>query len=215
MKEDLAAKQLRDEDAHELPEDMAERHQVQKANGMKRALPLEIFLDLSLKRREVRQQISMRENHAFRVSRSARSKDDLGDVVERRVDRKSVDCVARDLAAQLFNADSRKIQARLFALSSAVENQSGFDLLLNLADKFRRAFNVERHDDHAAREAPEKGGDPFGAVFGPEQNAVAFGYLPAFKLAGKLKSSFSKLEIRPAINPQPATMRKGRLASAL
>jgi hypothetical protein len=194
---------------------MAERHKVQKADGMKRALPLQVFFDLSLKRREVRQQVPVREDHALRVSRGARSEDDLGYVVEDRVYRISVARVMRDPADQLFYGDSRQGQARLFALSGAVEDQSGFDLSLDPADEFRRAFDVERDGDHAARQAPEESGDPLGAVFGPEQNAVAFAYPATFKLAGEPKSGLSHIQIRPPINPQPATMRESRLAGAL
>src|SRR5215813_15558950 len=59
LKENRAANELRDKYAEELSKDVAQGKQIQKANGMKDALVLNLLRDLRLKRREVRQYVAV------------------------------------------------------------------------------------------------------------------------------------------------------------
>src|ERR1041384_191931 len=71
LQEDLRADELRHEDGHELAEDVAERHEVQEAQGMKEALPTAIFIYLSFDGREIGEQVAMRKHDALRLGRCA------------------------------------------------------------------------------------------------------------------------------------------------
>ena len=74
---------MRQEDAEELAEDVAERQQVQEAQRMEDALVLEIFADLAFERLEVRQDVAVRDDDAAWLGRGAGGEDNLDDVVAR------------------------------------------------------------------------------------------------------------------------------------
>jgi hypothetical protein len=81
LENDEPLQQLRDEDTEELPEDMTQRQQVQEADRMNHSFVLQIFLNLALERLEVRQDVAMRNHHAFGFRRRSGSKNDLDRVV--------------------------------------------------------------------------------------------------------------------------------------
>ncbi len=81
MKENLATEQLRHEDAHELSEDMAQRKEIEKTNGVNHALPFQIALNLPLEWSQVRHQIAVSDDDPFRLSRRAGCEDDLYGIV--------------------------------------------------------------------------------------------------------------------------------------
>src|SRR5258708_27398146 len=56
--------QRRNEQRHELPEDVAERHERNEAQRMKPTLMLAIGFDAALERLEIRQEIPVRQHHA-------------------------------------------------------------------------------------------------------------------------------------------------------
>src|SRR6185369_7255022 len=66
LKDHGAAHQLRQKHSEELPENMAQRKEVQKTNGMDEALVLQIFLDLCFKRSDIAENIAVRDHHALR-----------------------------------------------------------------------------------------------------------------------------------------------------
>ena len=67
LKVNLAAEHLRHEKPHELPEDVAERQEVEEANRVDDALPARILHDLLFERREVGEQVAVRQAHAARL----------------------------------------------------------------------------------------------------------------------------------------------------
>ena len=77
MKVNFTAQKLRDEDAHKLSKDVAQRDEIQKANRMKESLPLNVLCDLSFERQQVGEQITMREQHAFRCRGRAGGENDF------------------------------------------------------------------------------------------------------------------------------------------
>src|SRR5205085_4281800 len=161
LKVDFAAEELRHEDAHELAEDMTERQQIEKANRVKRSLPLTILVNLALKRTEVRQQIALRDDDAFRLGGRPRCEDDFGDVVFGNVSaRERRRFVMGDSVGQFIEPEPWQVKLTI----RAVYKQPGIDLLLHAGDEIGRAFNVERHDDDAARKAAEESRHPLGAV---------------------------------------------------
>ena len=54
-----------DKDAHELAQDVAQGHEVKKAEGMEELLPLNVVLNFRLQRKEVGEQVTMREHDAL------------------------------------------------------------------------------------------------------------------------------------------------------
>ena len=108
LKDDGRRQQLRQKDAEELSEDVAERQQVEKAQRMKDALVLQILADLALQRLQVGQDVAVRDDDAARLGRRAGGEDDLHDVVareRRRSDRRVG--VRRELLAQRFQIQAR------------------------------------------------------------------------------------------------------------
>jgi hypothetical protein len=85
---DLAAEELRDEDSHELPEHVAERYEVQKPYRVHQPLPLDVTTYLRFERREVGEEVPVREEDAARLGRRPRREDDLRQVVFGDIDRR-------------------------------------------------------------------------------------------------------------------------------
>ena len=81
LKEDLAAEELRHEDAHELPEDVAQRDEAEEAERVHDAFPTHVLPYLLFERREVGEKVRVRQHDAARLSRRSRSVDNLDDVV--------------------------------------------------------------------------------------------------------------------------------------
>ena len=61
------AHELRKKNPQKLPEDVAQRQQVQKANRVDEAFVLEILLNLRLQRCHVRENIAMRDDNALGI----------------------------------------------------------------------------------------------------------------------------------------------------
>src|SRR5215216_3730526 len=62
---DFSGKELWNEDSHQLPEDVAQRQQAQKAQWMYEPFPTCIPFEFFFNRREVREEISVCETDAF------------------------------------------------------------------------------------------------------------------------------------------------------
>ena len=75
------AQQRRHEQRHELSKYMAERNESDESKGMKPSLILSIGIDPAFERLEICQKIAMRQNDTARLSRRARSKKDLCDMI--------------------------------------------------------------------------------------------------------------------------------------
>src|SRR5436305_13946632 len=116
----------------------------------------------------------------------------------------------RDGVCQFVESESRQIEQAI----AAVHEQPGMDLLLNAGDEVGGAFDIERHDDDAARQASEEGRDPLGAVLAPEQDALAFVNAATVKLARELKRCIAQSLVRPALDAQTAPMREGGFVAA-
>jgi hypothetical protein len=76
------------------------------------------------------------------------------------------------------------------------------------------ALFVQRYRNSAAQQTAEERRDPFGTVFAPEQNAVAFAYAARFKLAGELTGCLREAPIGPSRDSQPALMRNRDLTGS-
>ena len=71
----------RDEGGHGLAEHVAERQQVQEADGKKRPRVFAVFLDLAFHRNDVRENVAMRDDDALGLGGGAGGEDDFGDLV--------------------------------------------------------------------------------------------------------------------------------------
>ena len=69
LKVNRSRNQLWDENSQKLPEDMNQRQQVEKANGMEYALILQIFFDLRFEGFEIGKNIAVGDDHAFGLCR--------------------------------------------------------------------------------------------------------------------------------------------------
>ena len=77
LKMNAAPKQRRDPYAHELPENVARRNEVQKTERVNKSFPLEVGLYARFKRFEVGENVSVRYHDPFWLRSRARGKNDL------------------------------------------------------------------------------------------------------------------------------------------
>src|SRR5256885_17144894 len=77
LKKNSSTQQWRHVHAEELPENVAERQQIQKAQWVYESCVFEIRTDLRLKRRDVAEHVAMRDHHTLGLSGGARGKNDL------------------------------------------------------------------------------------------------------------------------------------------
>ena len=78
----------RDVGGHRLAEHVAERQQVQEPQRVERPRVFAVLQNLALDRDDVREDVAVADDHAFRLRGRARREDDLGDVVARDGDRR-------------------------------------------------------------------------------------------------------------------------------
>src|SRR5207302_5047160 len=71
------SKQGKYKKAHELPEDVAQRHQIQKADGVEEAFVFQIFPDFRFERLEISEDIAVRDHHAPGLGGGTRGEDNL------------------------------------------------------------------------------------------------------------------------------------------
>ena len=136
-KDDFAAQQCRNEDAHRLSEDMAERQQTHKAHGVKPTLQPAPFIDFPLEPIEVRQKIPMCQTHAFGLRSRAGRKNDFGEIVVS--DRGRVVRVLRtapDGFTEFFDGEFNGAAFKLSALEVSAEYELCRHLLLDARGKF-------------------------------------------------------------------------------
>ena len=67
MKMYFAGQELRNKQTHDLTEDVAEGHEVEKSNRMKQSFPFYVFCDFGFDGKKVREQIAMCENDGSEV----------------------------------------------------------------------------------------------------------------------------------------------------
>src|ERR1700734_3674556 len=77
MKYHRAAHQLGQEDSQKLSEDVTERQQIQEADRMKPAFVLQIFLNFQFQRRNVGENIAVRDHNSLWLGGGAGSEDDF------------------------------------------------------------------------------------------------------------------------------------------
>ena len=83
FEDDCRAEQRRDEQGHELAEDVAERNQRDEAQRMKPLLVFAIGIDAAFERLEIRQEIAVGQNDAARLAGRAGREENLREVISR------------------------------------------------------------------------------------------------------------------------------------
>ena len=78
---DRAGQHGGNEGRHGLSEQVAERKEIQEAKRKERPAPLSILQNLALDRHDVREDVPVGDDDAFRLSGCAGGEDDLGDIV--------------------------------------------------------------------------------------------------------------------------------------
>ena len=143
-----------------------------KRSGKNGRAPLAVLQHLALDRHDVRQDVAVRDDDAFRLGGRARREDDLGDVVAR--DRRPAGGVAGRVQSSSCSfqtgapATSRERRDVL-----ADQDQLGADDARDAREEIRRRAVVDRHDDDAAEQAAPERDDPLGPVLAPEDDFVA------------------------------------------
>ena len=162
----------RNEHSQHLAKYVAQRKQVQKTERVEQFFIAKIFLNFRLQRFDVCQDVSVRDHHTARLGRGARGKNDFQGVLtrkRRRGVRRRI--VSRDYSEKGLQRDRRNCPALL--LPARVKNKLRINFLRHATRKFRRRGMIDRDDDNASKQAPEKHCDPFRGVFAPQQNGIA------------------------------------------
>ena len=167
---------------------MTERQQVQEPQRMHQALIFQIPAHFPLQRRNVRQNISVRDHHSPGLRRSARGENNLQDVVAPQRDtgqlvRGLIQHSPQILQAQTWNRQS--VRRALMQVPPRPHQQFRRDLLKDSHGKIGRGSVIHGHNNHSAESAPEEHRRPLGAVFAPNHHAVAFCYPPRLQFAGE------------------------------
>jgi hypothetical protein len=71
-------------------------------------------------------------------------------------------------------------------------------LLRNPTSERRVRDCVHGHNDHPAKEAAEKGGDPLAGVFSPEEDTIPFPYAERSETRREMRRRVEQARVRPA-----------------
>ena len=206
-----AGQQRRDEQAQELAEDVAQRNQVQETDGMDEALVFQVGADFSFKRLEVGEEVAVGEDHALGVGGGAGGKNDLQHVLAAQLRRGVGGArVARQCLRQGFEQQDRQ-GGRQTGLRAGAEQEFGVHFARDPLDEIFCCDAIHRHHYRAAQHAAEKRRHPLGAVFAPEQDAVAGGDVAGFQLAGELAGGLGDLAVGPTQSAVAALVDVGGL----
>ena len=187
---------------------MAQRQQVQKTQRVKRLFVAQVFLNFFFDRFDVRQHIPVGNDHAARLRRRSRSKNDLQRILPR--ERRPI--VGARIT--LFRKFEQRIQCdhrnRRRDIRDATRTQHQFRRTFprHPRYKFRRRTVVDRHHHRAAQNAPKENDDPLGRVLRPEQNRIALADSATFQLARHAVRFRRDLRIRPTAHPVSDPMPK-------
>ena len=204
LEEHRGRQQLRQEDAEEFAEYMAERQEVQEAQGMKDALVAQILADLALQRLQVGQDVAVRNDHAARLRRGARGEDNLDDVIagERRWGDRRIRVLRQGFAQQF--------QLKLRHAGDEVRRGAHAEASFHLGGHALREVGgrnlIDRHHDGAAQDAAEEGDNPLGAILAPQDDLVVLADAASFQFAGEAVGAGQNFAVAPALHTIAAAM---------
>ncbi len=149
---------------------------------MKGTFVFEVFRHFLFDGLEAGENVSVGVDDAFGLAGGAGSEDDLqgiggGQVIDGGVGLRSEDGVEI--------GECERGQGEGGDLARIADDQERLNIGGDTGGEVERAGVVERDGDNAAQNAAKKGRDPFGAVFAPEENAVAFPDAAIFEFGGE------------------------------
>ncbi len=212
--DDFASKQLRNENAHHLAEDMAEGQEAEKPHGMEKTCQPPVLFNLAFERVEICEQIAVCQADTFRLRRRPRSKDDLDKIIFPDLRLVSASGVMLHAFKQRIEPQSRDGEAQTRLLFAAAEQQFRTNLLLDARRKIGRILLVQRNGNHAPQQAAEESCNPCTSVLPPQQDTISLSYAARLVFAGYLKSGLGKLRVRPAQGAQAIALDERGLAPA-
>src|SRR5271166_1453580 len=210
MEDDGGGQQLRQENSEELPEDVAQRQQVEKTQGMEDALVSQVRADPALQRLQVGEDVPVRNDHTARLSGGARGEDDLHDVVagERRRSAWHVGANGNPLA-EGFQMHGWNFGDLVLRHANA---KLGVHLLRDTLGELGSGNVVDWNNDDAAQQTSKESNYPLGTVFTPDEDLVAPGNLSRVELAREAMRVGQHLTVGPALRAIAAMLHVGNLA---
>ena len=201
----FGGKDGRNPESHRLPKDVAQRQRKQKAQRMcQQPLPEHVGLRSALDWLHAGQNISMRQHHSLGVAGGAGGKQNL----QRRLARKPCNrpgLFGGQLARPVFESELRIFWRQLTKQQRIAHSKFGLNVGRHACGELRRSVGVQRNHQHSARDAAVKGRNPLGAVFSPQQNAVARSNAPLGQKRGKASAQMRNLPIRGC--PPPVALK--------
>jgi hypothetical protein len=170
---DFGGQQCRSPQAHELPEDVAQRKAVEEAKGMKGPLIAAIFCDLTLDGIEAREDIAMGVNYAFGFSSGAGSEDDLEGRIKRHGGSNGEDRLFGEANRQFVEGKMRKVSWQQGEMCVIGKDQPWDDIGNDAGGEFSRAGGIKWNGENAAQKAAEEGCDPLGGIITPKHDTLS------------------------------------------
>jgi hypothetical protein len=171
---------------------------------MDQAFIATILSDLRLDGLEICQNVSVGMDDAFRFGGRAGGEDDLkGSVLRYRGIYREVGCCRQDLA-EFDEIKYGKICGQGFHMIGVGKDEARGCLVEDILRECGRTCGVERHSKYASQHASEEGGDPFGRIFGPENDAFAGSNAPADQFCRESACELCKLSVGGRVPPYTA-----------
>ncbi len=192
--EDQARQHRRHERPHRLPEHVAERQQVEKADWQKRLCPLTVLGDLLFDGNDIGQYVPVGDDDALGICGGAGGEDDLCGIVRRQVwvllcsGRLLHRCVdTKRLRSQVGQRPHRTLRTgqRLGLDDVAGEDGAGADDLRDPEEKRRRGAIVNRDEDDTLEHTPPERDDPLRPVLAPNRDGLALADAGFAQMSGK------------------------------
>ena len=195
------AQNLRQKNPEQLSEYMAQRQKIEKSQRMNESFVSPVLRDLLLDRRQICQQVPVRQHDAARLRRGARCKYNFNRVSRNRRSRGKIANQSPACAiGQLF--EEQRIGRPQRRRESVPHDRKLHPGLLGDSPRESLLRNrVHRHPDRALKHASQKCRDPLARVLSPNQNAVALRDSPRPQYLRKARGSPKQLAISPSDRP--------------
>ena len=203
-------------EAHGLAEDVAQRQRVQYAQRMDEALVAHVGLGAVFDGPYAGQHVAVRDDDAFGVAGGAGGKENL----ERGLVRQAGDGAhlrGGKLAEPILECERGNggsgVRCSQFSQQERIaDGEPGTDVGGYARGKIGGSGGVEGNGQHSAQQAAVKGGDPLGAVLGPQQHAVACADALPGQKRGKTAGEARQFSIRGDAAPVALVAHHGNLA---
>jgi len=196
---------------HGLAKDVAEGQGVQNAQRMDELLVAHVRLRTVLDRSHAGQHVAVGQHHALGIGGCAAGEENLQRSLGREPGNRP-GFLGGQHVEPVLKGKLRPSIAQLSQQQLIAHGQPGRRVSRNPPGKIRASAGVQRNGQHPAQQASVESGNPFGAVFRPQQHAVARPNTPLGQQRGKAAGQSCQLAIGGYPPPVALVADNGNLA---